>query len=314
VPNDTYYTTKQWNYEAISLPEAWEITKGSKDITVAVIDTGVDLDHPDLKEQLVAGIDLVSDDEDYFPGPEDRNRHGTHVAGIIGADSNNNLGIAGVNWKVNIMPIRALDSSGNGSNSTISSAIIWAVNHGADVINISVGSFKESKLLEDAVDYAYRNKVTIVAASGNYGKDELLYPAEYDKTIAVGAVDTELEWVSYSHYGEKLDFVAPGQTIYSTITRASYAIDSGTSMATPHVAGLVALILASEEVTTPTQIKEQLRLTAQDLGAKGWDKKYGYGLINAHAAVTNASILKTKIFAGKEEGNIIKLKSQMVSP
>jgi serine protease len=327
--NDSYYSTKQLNYLAISLPEAWELSTGSVEVTVAVIDTGIDLDHPDLTGQLVEGTDVVGDDEDYFPGADDRNGHGTHVAGIIGATTNNGVGIAGVNWNISLMPIRVLDSSGIGNNQTISAGIVWAVNHGADIINLSVGSFSNDPMLQRAVDYAYDAGVTIIAASGNDGKNSLRYPAAYKNTISVGSINYNYNRSYFSNYGTVLDFVAPGEYIYSTVPSGltgysyqmtdprGYEYSDGTSMATPHVTGVAALILARARAAgnnlTPEQLKEELRLTAQDLGDKGRDDQFGYGLINAHAAVADARITKAKIFAGEETDYGIKLKSDIIN-
>jgi len=340
--NDPYYSTEQWNYLAISLPEAWEINTGSAEVTVAVIDTGIDLDHPDLKGSLVSGIDcidylpdsetgFITYDEDDFPGPEDRNGHGTHVAGVIGATVNNQLGVAGINWNVNIIPIRVLDSDGYGRMDNIVAGIKWAVHYKADIINLSLGINKADKALADAIDYAYNKGLTVIAAAGNGGgSGDLLYPANYNNVISVGSINQSYQRSYFSNYGDNLDFVAPGENIYSTYGTAyltggeiyhlnSYKYESGTSMATPHVSGVAALLLAQAKAQgkslTPEQLKEELRLTAQDLGDKGRDDQYGYGLINAHAALADARITKAKVFTGEEIDYLnyeIKLKSNII--
>ncbi|TDX59196.1 S8 family peptidase [Orenia marismortui] len=318
-PKDPGYMNQKWNYSAISLPEAWALSTGSAKVTVAVIDTGIDLDHPDLKGQLIDGIDMVGDDEDDFPGPDDRNGHGTHVAGIIGATTNNDEGIAGINWNISLMPVKVLPASGkNGNMETISAGIVWAVNRGADIINLSLGASEASKILEEAIEYAYKHNVTVIAASGNYSSDELLYPSQYTQVIGVASIDSYFQLSTFSNYGENLDFVAPGEDIYSTYISKyfRYKYDSGTSMATPHVTGVAALILAKfraeGENLTPDQIKEELVLTAEDLGESGKDNQYGYGLINAHAALAGAKITQAKVFAGEKLASKIRLKSDLV--
>ncbi|SNY24282.1 serine protease [Orenia metallireducens] len=337
--NDPDYSNQQWNYSAISLPKAWEISTGSTEVTVAVIDTGIDLDHPDLQGQLDLenSINILNSDPEkgiIDTNSDDDNGHGTHVAGIIGATTNNQEGIAGINWKVSIIPIKVLDYYGNGSIDNIAAGIEWAVDHGVDMINLSVGGDFDSQILKDAIDYAHDKEVTVIAASGNDGEEDYLrYPAAYENTIAVGSIDSSLDLSKFSNYGLELDFVAPGGGIYSTVPNGNYydkytdtsssgyyAIFSGTSMATPHVTGVAALLLAQARAEgnnlTPEQLKEELRLTAQDLGDKGRDDQFGYGLINAHAALADARITKAKVFTGEEIDYLnyqIKLKSDIIN-
>ncbi|GAB6099460.1 hypothetical protein JCM16358_13390 [Halanaerocella petrolearia] len=306
---------ENWNYKAISLSQ----TKldNNSNLTVAVIDTGVDLDHPDLKEQLVTGVDVTK--SDFSTGninynPDDTYGHGTHVSGIIATVAPN----------TNIMPIRVLSAAG-GSNYDVAKGIEWAVNHGAEVVNLSLGSSLPSLTLKQAINYAYQEGVIVVAATGNGGQDKLgdphlLYPARYEKTIAVGAINSNLDKSNFSNYGRRIDFVAPGgdgeanrEYIYSTVIDG-YGGMAGTSMAAPHVAGVAALVLASGQATTPTEVKEQLQLTAQDLGNPGWDLKYGSGLINAYAAVADAKINQAQVFAGEKIDSIIEKKSKVVNP
>ncbi|MCK8816369.1 S8 family peptidase [Natroniella sulfidigena] len=327
-PTDYYYD-KQWHYSAVSLPETWYKTTGSKDVTVAVLDTGIDVNHPDLNGLVIDGKNFTSDAEDDF---YDRNGHGTHVAGSIGALANDQ-GVVGVNWEVSLLSAKVLADNGSGSNLSTAQGVKWAVDNGADIINLSLGSPFPSATVKEAIDYAYQKDVTVIAAAGNGGNDrvgdpDLKYPAQFETVISVGAVDQNLELTSFSNYGRELDFVAPGQHIYSTVPYGRYLDSyleevvedeyvrlSGTSMAAPHVAGVAALILAEEPDLTPEEIKERLQRTAQDLGAedvgRGWDFKYGYGLVNAHAAVSNAQIGRAVIFAGEKDGNQIKLKSEL---
>lgn len=329
---------KQWHYSAISLPEAWQKSTGGEGVTVAVVDTGVDIEHTDLKNQEIKLLAKEKYEEKGLPSSiTDRNGHGTHVAGTIGAVANNQGGkVVGVNWDVTLFPIRVFGGelgSNSGSYKLVAEAIKLAVDYESDIINLSLGSPFPSATVKKAIDYAHQQDVTVIAAAGNGGNDkigdpDLLYPAQFETVISVGAVDYNLELARFSNYGRELDFVAPGQHIYSTVPygryRDSYLEEviegehvrlSGTSMAAPHVAGVAALLLAEEPDLTPAQIKERLQRTAQDLGAedvgRGWDFKYGYGLINAHAAVTNAQIGQAVVFAGKKDGNQIKLKSQL---
>ncbi|AGB42310.1 subtilisin-like serine protease [Halobacteroides halobius DSM 5150] len=330
-PNDPGYS-KQWNYKAISLPQAWDVTTGSKEVTVAVIDTGVDLDHPDLEGQLDLknSVNVINSSST----ADDDHGHGTHVAGILGAVTDNGRGVAGINWNIKIMPIKVFGATGSGNYSNLITGIYWAVNNHAEVINLSLGGSEPTSSLNSlkvAVEYAYNKGVTVVAAAGNGGEDMigdlgLLYPAHYPSTIAVGAVNSRLERANFSNYGANLDFVAPGSYIYSTVPPdltnndlaitdpSGYKYAFGTSMATPHVAGLAALLIASGQANTPAEVKRQLRLTAQDLGVFGRDKKHGFGLINAYAGVKNAKITKTQVFAGKMNGSIINRTSQVTYP
>ncbi len=314
IPNDTYYAS-QWAPEAMSLPYAWDEVTGSSGVIVAVIDTGVQTDHPDLAGRIVTGYDFHNGST-YV---RDYNGHGTHVAGIIGAAANNGIGTAGVNWNVRIMPLKACDDSGSGylDLSYIIEALRYAADHGADVVNMSfqIGgeATGEDSFMDQAIEYAYSRGVTMVAAAGNDGEPWVAYPARHPKVIAVSAVGPDLARASWSNYGSSVDVAAPGVNILSTWPTNAYASASGTSMATPHVAGLVALMIASG-ITGPDAIRNMLHETAMDLGAQGRDAEYGWGLVNAHAAVTRSSITKMKVFAGEDDGVSVTPHSSMASP
>ena len=286
-----YNETIRYNLAGINIEEAWSSCYQGQDITVAVIDTGVDLDHPDLQANLISGKSFVSGtssaDDDYG--------HGTHVAGII-AGVNNNGGIIGVAPKANIMPIKVLDEDGNGSIYDLVEGLEWATEHQAQVINISLGSISNSATLKEAVDYAYNQGVLLVAAAGNCGdssyylngcyyQDQPLYPGAYDNVIAVAATDTNDNQSSFSNQGSYIEIAAPGSNIFSTYLAGGYATMSGTSMATPHVAGLAALIWSQNPDWTNQQVRSQINNTAEDLGASGWDNQFGYGRIDAAAAM-----------------------------
>jgi len=301
-PNDSYYSY-QWHYDIINLPAAWNETTGDNNIIVAVLDTGVDLNHPDLKDSLVEGWDFVDNDSQ----PMDENGHGTHVAGTIAAVTNNSIGVAGVNWGgtfgTKIMPLRVLDADGIGSTYDIAKAIVYATEHGAKVINMSFGGDSPSTLVEQAADYAYYNGVVLVASSGNESANTISYPAAHDSVIAVGAVRYDKQLAYYSNYGPEQELVAPGgdmtldqngdgyldgilSTYYATRTSHSeYTFLQGTSMAAPHVSGVVALLMA-RGFTDPNEIRQILRNTAEDLGSPGFDEYYGYGLVNSYDALT----------------------------
>jgi serine protease len=289
-PNDPgfYY---QWNLPLIRVPEAWSVTRGSDIITIAVIDSGVDLSHEDLQGILVPGYDFVDNDNI----PQDDDGHGTHVVGIIAALTNNNKGVAGVTWgqNVKIMPLKVLGEDGTGSTFNVAKAFVYAVDHGAKIINASLGSRVSSDLLQAAVRYAYQNDVVMVCAAGNDGSYGIRYPAAYPETIAVGAVTLDSNErptrASYSNYGPELDVVAPGgdenQGILSTWINGTYDYAAGTSMATPHVTGIVALMI-SRGIVGVENIRNLLRATAIDLGPQGQDDYYGAGLVDAYSAVT----------------------------
>lgn len=310
-PNDTYFSY-QWHFPLIQMESAWDQSTAAG-VTVAVLDTGVAYENygsyqqaPDLAgTTFVPGYDFINGDEH----PNDDNAHGTHVAGTIAQTTNNNLGVAGVAFQASIMPVKVLDADGTGSAWQVAQGIRWATDHGADVINLSLGSSSGSSVEADAVQYAYDNGVTVVASAGNDGVSGVGYPAAYDVVIAVGAVryDRSLAW--YSNYGAALDLVAPGgdisvdqngdgygdgilQQTFNPNTQDPtdfrYYFFQGTSMAAPHVAGAAALLIAKGVATTPDEVRAALESTAQDLGTPGRDNLYGYGLIQvADALVWN---------------------------
>ncbi len=301
VPDDTYYSAYQWNMPYINAENGWDVTTGSSSVTIAVVDTGVDIGHPDLSSKIVSGYDFVNDDSD----PVDDEGHGTHVAGIAAAVSNNGEGVAGVSWGAKIMPVKVLDSTGSGTLSNVASGIIWAADHGAEVINLSLGGSSGSSTLEDAVDYAYNKGALLVAAAGNeYESGNFtIYPAAYDHVLAVGAIGDSDEHAYYSNTGTYVDVAAPGGNptssydtnpnhwILSTYWRGSgysYAQIVGTSQAAPHVAGLAALILSVNGSLTNDEVEQTIEDTAVDLGASGRDDTFGYGKIDVAAALAAA--------------------------
>ena len=328
-PNDRFYEY-QWHmdnpeYGGIHMGEAWDVSTGSG-VNVAVIDTGVayeDYDDggeifaqaPDLADtSFVAGYDFVNDDSH----PNDDHGHGTHVTGTIAQSTGNGIGVAGVAFDCSIMPIKVLDSAGWGTHANIADGIYFAADNGAKVINLSLGGPADSTTLRDAVDYAYSKGVTIVAAAGNEGSTTISYPAAYDDSvIAVGATRYDEALASYSNHGASLDLTAPGgdlsvdqnedgyvdgvlqQTFSGSPTNFAYWFYAGTSMAAPHVAGVAALVIANG-VTGPDAVRDVLEATADDLGASGWDGTYGWGLVNAAAALADPAEEPPGVPAGED--------------
>jgi hypothetical protein len=284
VPNDTLYSKYQWNLPEIEAERGWNWNKGNENIVVAVVDTGVQSDHPDLKGRLVKGANIV----DPSKPPEDDVGHGTHVAGIIAAQVNNHEGVAGLTWYTKIMPIKALDSSGSGSTYSVAEGIIWAVDHGANVINMSLGNYAQAQFLHDAVRYAHDHGVVTVAASGNDNTDRPGYPAAYPEVFAVAATDPGSVKAEYSNFGNYIDVAAPGTQIASTYPGSRYASLSGTSMACPHVSALASLVRAANPQLSNVEVMDLLRRTARDVGKKGKDNVFGYGEIDISTALEAA--------------------------
>ncbi len=320
LPDDPLYVN-QWNYPQIRLPQAWNITTGSSDIRIAVLDTGVDAGHPDLGENVAValGYNFIDDNSN----TNDFNGHGTHVAGTIGANTNNNEGVAGVMWGCTIIPVKVLDDNGSGSTWEVASGILYAagleepyLTEPAHIINLSLGGPDKCEVMEEAVQKAEKKGVIMVAASGNNNSSgELLYPAEFPETIAVGAVNynyqDEPQRAYYSNNGPLLDVVAPGgdgtggilSTYFSINGNKVYNYDNfiGTSMATAHVSGAIGLMLSGGIQTN--EVREILHNTSMDLGEEGFDEEYGHGLINTYWAVNN--VQNIKVLVGNRKGNVI---------
>ncbi len=271
----------QWGPQKIKVPIAWNTTLGSHNVLVAIIDTGIDYTHPDLDENYVAlGYDWVNNDTD----PMDDHSHGTHVAGIVAAEINNSLGIAGI-ANVSIMAEKFLDKQGNGNDFDAFMAIVDAVQKGADILSNSWGGTDDTLLLRKAIEYAYSNGVLLIGAAGNNLKDTLFYPAAYPEVIAVTNVNQADQLSSDSNYGDWVDLAAPGTNIYSTVLNHGYGYKSGTSMAAPFVTGVAALVWSVHPEWNAEQVRYWLSATAQDLGAKGHDEQYGYGRLDAAEAL-----------------------------
>jgi serine protease len=339
VPNDNFYGL-QWHYDRIGLPEAWDVTTGNGDVVVAVVDTGILSNHPDLATRLTAdGYDFISVESfegneaagekgGIDPNPEDpgdtatggSSFHGTHVAGTIAAATNNAIGVAGVGWDAaRIMPLRAL-GVGGGTSYDIIQAVRYAAGltndsgtfpvNPADIINLSLGGGGFSTVEQDLYKTISESGVIVVAASGNESTNQKTYPAAYDGVISVSAVDFSSNLAYYSNFGETIDLAAPGgdnsadlnadgypDGVLSTtgddtsgVITMAYSFNQGTSMAVPHVAGVVALMKAVWPKMSYHAFDSLLRsgIITNDLGTLGWDDFFGYGLIDAQKAVIAA--------------------------
>lgn len=278
--NDPDLMDFQYHHKAIESNAAWDITLGSSDVVVAIIDDGIDLNHVDLKNQIVSHYNIVKGTK--FTKGE----HGTHVAGIVAGVANNKTGGAGVAPKTKIMAIDVFDGD-FALISDIVAGINKAVDSGADVINMSLGSYQPSEALEKAVQYAHSKGVVVVAAAGNDAIKEKHYPAAYKNVISVASTTYLDKQSEFSNYGSTIDLAAPGTEIFSTLPNNNYGWMSGTSMASPVVAGVAALLKAKEPSLKNTEIADRLFLTAKDLGTKGKDVKFGNGRVNAKNALKN---------------------------
>jgi thermitase len=282
-PNDQYYNL-QWGYPKIKAPEAWDVTQGSNQTKVAVVDTGVQAGHPDLQGKVVGQKDFVDNDDT----ANDGTGHGTHVAGTVGAVTNNTTGVAGTCPSCSILAARVLDSTGVGSTFSVVQGINWSRTNGAKVINLSLGAPVPSPtVLENAVNNAWNAGLVVVAGAGNSGDNATHYPGAYTNSIAVAATDQNDKRAIFSTYGDWVDVAAPGVRIYSTVPSGLYGNKQGTSMANPHVAGLAGL-LASQGKTN-SQTRNAIETTTVDLGTSGKDQFYGNGRINAQAAVGSST-------------------------
>ncbi|MFA0823133.1 MAG: disaggregatase related repeat-containing protein [Methanomethylovorans sp.] len=279
-----------WGIARINAINAQSAGFTGKGIKVAVLDTGIDYTHPDLKVNYIGGYDFVNVDN----YPMDDHGHGTHVAGTIAA-LNNGVGVIGAAPQAQLYAVKVIGSSGSASYSNLIAGIEWAVNNNADIITMSLGGTVSSSTLREACDNAYSKGIVLVGAAGNSGSN-VVYPAAYDSVIAVSAIDTTNTRASWSCYGSEIELAAPGVNIKSTALGGSYEYMNGTSMATPHVTGTVASLLSSKVTATsydlnkngewdPAEIRSRLQSTATDLGASGKDDYYGYGLVNAYAAI-----------------------------
>lgn len=289
-PNDPDYldATKNYGLVKINAERAWDVIKGSAAVTVAVVDSGLSMTHPEFAGRIVPGYDFVNADAD----PSDDQGHGTHVAGIIAAAMDNSEGLTGVAPEVRIMPVKVLSAMNTGAWADIAAGIVWAADQGAQIINLSLGGPVDDIVLLDAVQYAAGKGALIVAAAGNVPDGGPFYPASYAEVLAVGATDSaDVRWTS-CNYGDYLDVAAPGDSIWSTSWTAAnpvtYTLKTGTSMAAAYVSGLAALALSVNSSLGAGDLRAIIQQTADDLGTTGWDPLYGAGRIDAGAALNGA--------------------------
>lgn len=305
IPNDNFYQAQQWNLRLIGLPEAWAFTTGDAR-PIAVIDTGIDLDHSDLGAKIwanpgeVPDNGLDDDDNGYVDDVGGWNfitgstlmieePHGTHVAGIAGAHTDNDVGVAGVSWQSTIMPLQVLRGD-SGTYADVAEAVVYAADNGARILNLSLGGEEPSGTIELATAYARDRDCLVVAAVGNniHQPTPVEYPAALPGVLAVAATtDSDAPW-GYSNRGPEVDVAAPGVDIFSTSSYGRYAEMSGTSMATPHVSGLAALIWALQPTLTADQVAHVITTTAHDVYTSGWDPRTGWGRIDAYTAILAA--------------------------
>ena len=300
-PNDPLYQY-QWHLSKISAPTAWDLSTGNPAVKVAVVDTGFAMNHQDLSSKFdtANAYDFVNNDTSPMAGTTNPNgqylSHGTLTSGLVGASTNNGLGVSSIGWNLTVLPLQALDDDGFGDTASIISAINWAVSKGAKVISLSLGSDTQDALLEQAISSAVSSNVVVVAASGNDGCDCMLYPANYPSVISVGASNSSDNKSSFSSYGDNLDVVAPGEgTIRTTyINSGNYTSlyttsASGTSISTPIVSGLAGLIKSIKSDMSPTEVETMIRSSTDKvsgMGGQDFTKQYGYGRVNAQKTLS----------------------------
>ncbi len=286
VPNDENYK-QQWGPTKVGADQTWNTLTTGGPIVIAMLDTGVSPTHPDLKDQLRPGFDFIGND----PNPADDNGHGTFTAGIVAATGNNGIGVAGITWGARVMPIKILDQDGRGPVSAFSQGIRYAVDQGAQIVNVSAGIPVPSQAMEAAVAYAIGKGRIVVAASGNQADGVQNYPAAYPNVIAVSASTREDRIAEFSSYGSFVWVAAPGKDVVSTYYKEgdTYAQLSGTSASTPYVSGTIALMLSQRGDLSPKVIREILKATAVDIDAAGFDPKAGYGRLDTLHSVIIAT-------------------------
>lgn len=272
------HPNQRWHYEMIKAPDAWNITTGSNRVRMAVLDTGIDHNHPNLRNITNASIgrSFVGDGTTM-----DRHGHGTHVAGTIASYGS----VSGVMQNAELVPVKVLADNGFGSTYGIQQGVLYSAQIGSDVINMSLGGGGYSQGMADACRTAVNAGTIVIAAAGNDGRDGIIYPAAYNSVIAVGSVTSNRTRSNFSNFGHGLEVMAPGSNIYSTIPNGRYATWSGTSMATPHVAGVAGLMRAVNPSLSSSDARQILRDTAQNAGHSYY---YGYGIVDALAAVIAA--------------------------
>ncbi|OGA00981.1 MAG: hypothetical protein A3I00_07970 [Betaproteobacteria bacterium RIFCSPLOWO2_02_FULL_64_12] len=274
-PNDPGYAY-QWHLDQISAAAGWDVSTGSSGVSIAVIDSGVDPDHPDLAGKLLPGYNFLSSNTD----THDVLGHGTAVAGTAAAATDDGIGVAGVAWSNPILPLVVLNASDYATYADIASAITYAADHGARVANISIGGASYSSTMQEAANYAWNKGLVVVASAMNNSSSTPYYPAALDHVLAVAATDQADGLASFSSYGTWIALSAPGTSIYTTHNGGGYAYWQGTSFSAPQVAALAALVFSRNPGLTNTQVVSLLENNADDLGGAGFDPSFGWGRIN----------------------------------
>ncbi len=320
--SDTYFA-QQWGLSVTGAPAAWDdLPADAPDIAVAVIDSGICAAHPDLTGRILPGYDYVDDDST----PQDPLGHGCAVAGVIAANIDNGEGIAGVAPNTRILPLRVLNADGVGAYSDVAAAIVFAVDNGAQIINLSLGGSQPASVLADAVDYAAARDVLVIAAAGNTGQSGVLYPAAYERVVAVGSVDRDLQRSSFSSYGPEIGLLAPGRDILTTYGEDQYTTLSGTSLAAPHVSGIAALELAhgraldlhggvvslGEGAAQPTPVPVEIPAEYTELYEKALEEGSVNLLVKLDAAYQLEDQL-TESQALAQQANIMQVRGTLVS-
>ncbi|WP_160690384.1 S8 family peptidase [Clostridium sp. C2-6-12] len=281
----------QWYIPYTKSDKAWSLVNQKREIKVAVLDTGVDYTHPDLRNKVLfdEGYNFVGNNRNVM----DYDGHGTHVSGIIAAEANNSIGLAGVtgNLDVKILPIKVLNADGEGDTTSIVKGILYAVDSGADIINLSLGARYKIDLLGEAIEYAKSKGVFVVTASGNDNENSDNFSPAGDGGYTVAAMNYNYKKASFSDYGNSVKAAAPGVKILSTVPGGYEAWD-GTSMAAPVVSGIAAMLKAEKPDLTPAQLEQVLNSTATDIMYKGKDQATGYGLVNAYEAVKKVKTME----------------------
>jgi len=277
IPNDPMFG-EQWGLMKTGFESAWDRARGSG-VRIAIVDSGASVRHEDLRQKIALQRDLINNDGTV----EDPFEHGTHVAGIAAADTDNRKGVAGGCPDCNLLIAKVLDGNGEGTATDVAQGIIWSADRGARVINVSLGDRHDVHAVRDAVDYATRKGAVVVAAAGNKDTSRLEYPAAYPDVIAVAATNRDDRRAWFSNYGDWVDVAAPGVGILSTVP-GGYSAWDGTSMASPHVAALAGLL--ASQGRSAVDIKKRIFNTAVDLGPTGRDHYFGYGRIDANRATT----------------------------
>ena len=282
-PNDPSYSS-QWHLPAVDAPDAWALTTGSASVPIAMVDSGVDSTHPDLAGRVIGGWNFVTNSS----STADDLGHGTATAGTAGAAANNAIGIAGLAWQNPLMPIVVLDSTDYATYSNIASGITWAADHGARIINVSIGGSTASSTLQSAATYAWNKGAVVFASAMNNSTSSPYYPAACDNVVAVSSTEPGDTFSGFSNYGSWIDLSAPGDNIVTTSAGGGYAAWYGTSFSSPLAAATGALMLSVNPSLSASQIVSLLESSADDLGAPGWDQYFGAGRVNAYKAVSAA--------------------------